>query len=92
MGSDEEQRFNDLQASQSKSEQFQKHLAAQIAVLENICLVLSGQPNVKEQVLARLREVSSTCSKANQASPTPDPRWPMDELYLRRFMKLVEEL
>jgi hypothetical protein len=85
----EYERVNETQYAQFTSEQTQRHLAAQVSVLETVCLALCSQSAASDLVLARIREAMSTCSKANSSRPHPD--WPIQEHYLGRFMSLVED-
>lgn len=85
----EYERLNDLYLAHSENVNAQKHVNAQVRILETVCLTLCSQSPANELILARIRELLSTCAKANLSKPNAE--WPLEEHYLRRFMLLVED-
>ncbi|HVY06264.1 MAG TPA: hypothetical protein VHB46_09835 [Burkholderiales bacterium] len=85
----EYERLNELFQAHHEAVYSQKHLSAQVSVLETVCLTLCSQSPANEIVLAKIRDLLTTCGNANLSKPHPD--WPLQEHYLRRFMLLVED-
>lgn len=69
-----------------KSNEQYAHLEARLVVMEAVCRVIACQPGIKSEVASRLRQIISTCGEANKNNPDPNPAWPFEEHYLRRFL------
>jgi hypothetical protein len=82
------ERVSELAGELWTSNMAQQHLDARLSALEAACSALCSQSPAAEIVVARFREILTTCDEANASRPNPD--WQFQKHYLRRFMLMVE--